>query len=275
MHAAHDDDGQVEQADRPDDRDQGVLEDRPPAFRLDRPVGRCRAAARPGKQTLAGPFAGGDGEQRDQPDERRRQEVSRARSPSGDRRSGRCGGQRHADRLPGEHHAACARALVLFHDVDRKPVDRDVLEGRRRVDRKTDRAEQPDVVDGGAQRRAGQQAGNEHQLRADQPDSPAAHRQEGVAVHDEAVDELEAPRKRGQAEHISDAGGAGAIGRHPRGHREPEKADRHALGDIEQENREQPELATLRERRPCRSRVAPGGCGLIACHAVPPNVHKG
>ncbi|MFN9632407.1 MAG: hypothetical protein ACK554_02765, partial [Erythrobacteraceae bacterium] len=53
-----------------------------------------------------------------------------------------------------------SRALVLGHDVDRKAIDRDILEGGGKVHGKADRAEDRDIADRRAQQRGDDEAGD-------------------------------------------------------------------------------------------------------------------
>ena len=161
-----------------------------------------------------------------------------------------------ADRLAAEHHAAAARALVLAHDVDREPVDRDVLEGGGEVHRKADRPEDGDIAGRGVDQRGDRKGGDHQRLRAEDPGTAAAHGEEAVAVHDEAVDQLQRPRQRGERGDRANLGRARAVDRHPCRNREPEQPDRHALPDVENEQGEQAQGSTAFEhQKPCVARL--------------------
>jgi hypothetical protein len=59
-------------------------------------------------------------------------------------------------------------------------------------------AEQQEVFHARTDRGTSQQQRDHHRLRADDPDPPPSHGEECVAVHDEAVDQLQRPGKRGE-----------------------------------------------------------------------------
>ncbi len=201
----------------------------------------------------------------------------RARAEAEDHET--CGRRRNRNpqRLSPRHETAGETALLVRDNIDRQRIGGDILKHDGRIHRKRDHSQQHRIARRGVQQGTGKQRHDHRDLRADQPRPAPPHREESVTVHQEPVDELEAPRQPDHPDDIANLRPGRAVGSHPTGNGEIEQADGDALRDVKRENGEQTELlapvhAGLRRHLPCTSQLPkelPDDCGLLVTARTP------
>ena len=229
------------------------------------------SGSRPGQPALAHPFAHPDDVDGHEHHQKTAGDIGGAGAKGINHGPGQ--GSRHgdADHLPAGRQRATHRALFLRQDIDRQAIDRDILKHGGGVDREADDAEDQNVVRPRIDESKGDQQGDHHRLRANDPHPPSTHRQQSIAVHDEAGDKLEAP---GDAHHRHDKGNIrrrSPVNGHPGRDCKIEQAERNALPGIKKEYREQPQVAVFGQRK---RRTQAGRYGETI-HAISPDRHQG
>ena len=249
----------------------GAGEQRQPVAGMGGLVDRLRFAFGPWQAPLADPFAHPDDVHGDQHDQESAGDIGGAGAKGIDHGAGQRGGYGDAQDLPARCQRAAHRAFLFLQDIDGQPVNRDILKHGRGVDSESDDAEDQHIVRARVDHGKGDQQGDHHRLRADDPHPPPAHRQQCVAVHDKAGDKFEAPR---DADHRHDKGDIrrrGAVDRHPRRDGEVEQAKRDPLAGIEQEDGEQAQIAILSQGK----RWPQAGWQGNLFHAISPDKCQG
>jgi hypothetical protein len=106
--------------------------------------------------------------------------------------------------------AQCLENGCGIHGECHQPEDEDIA--RARID---DRKEQKQC--------------DHHGLSAEYPCPTAAHRKQGITVHDKAGDEFETPWNANHCDNKPNVLGTGAVDRHPSGYCKIEKANGNTL----------------------------------------------
>ena len=208
-------------------------------------LGRC--AACPGHQPFARPLANDHHQDEDCGGHPRQCEGRGGKSFIGDEGSADRRARRDADRLSPEHISIDPLDLAGRKDVDCQSVHRNILNRRGEAEGKGKGGEQADFVHAGVRKRHREKCSNDARLADHDPRTPSPHRQKDVAIHHEAVDQLERPGQNDQRQYAADRCCRCPVLREPCRKCVVDQAKRQTLRKVEEEQRDDPQLAVFAE----------------------------